>query len=148
MRWLTLVRHAQAAPATAGGRDFDRPLTGAGIAEARQTAAALKPLPPVPDLLLASAAVRTRETATLLQELAFPGVPLVTEPALYGADVDTLQAYLKQLDEKLTHVLLVGHNPGISDLCTRLAAANRATGLGTADWRRFERTAGRWTGLR
>jgi len=148
MRRVTLVRHAQAAGAAASGRDFDRPLTESGAAEARKTAAALLAQRAIPDLLVASAAVRTVQTVTLLQDLAFPGTSLVVEPALYLASADALLDYLRTLDDGLAHVLVVGHNPGISDCCRLLAADGREASLGTAKWRRFERAVDRWADLR
>jgi phosphohistidine phosphatase len=148
MRRVTLVRHAQAAGTAASGKDFDRPLTQSGVAEARSAAAALLAQPLAPDLLVTSAAVRTVQTATLLQDVAFPGTRLVAEPALYLADAGTLLAYLQALDDDLAHVLVVCHNPGISECCSLLAADGRDASLGTAAWRRFERAVDRWADLR
>ena len=148
MRRVTLVRHAQAAGAAPSGRDFDRPLTEFGVTEARRTAAALLAQQGVPDLLVTSPAVRTVQTATLLQELAFPDIPLVVEPALYLASADALLEYLRSLDDDRAHVLVLCHNPGISDCCTRLAADGRETVLGTAAWRHFGRAVDRWVDLR
>jgi len=148
MRRVTLVRHAQAAGTAPSGRDFDRPLTESGVAEAGRTAAALLARRAVPDVLVASAAVRTLQTATLLQDLAFPDTSLVVEPALYLASADALLEYLRTLGDDRAHVLVVCHNPGISDCCTRLAADGRETILGTAAWRQFERAVDRWVDLR
>jgi phosphohistidine phosphatase len=147
MRRVTLLRHAQAAGASAGGRDFDRPLNEAGIAEARAAAVALAAALPVPDLLIASAALRTLRTAQLLHDQVFPATPLQTEPSLYLATAEVLLDYLRHLDDDFTSVLIVGHNPGISDCCTVLAGDSRAVNLGTAAWRTFERPAGRWADL-
>jgi phosphohistidine phosphatase len=147
MRRVTLVRHAQAAGAPAGGRDFDRPLNDPGIAEARAAAMALAAALPVPDLLVASAAVRTLQTARLLHEQVFAATPLVTEQSLYLATAEVLFDYLRGLDDRFTSVLVVGHNPGISDCCALLAGNGRTVNLGTAEWRTFERTAGHWADL-
>jgi phosphohistidine phosphatase len=147
MRRVTLLRHAQAAGAPSGGRDFDRPLNEAGIAEAREAAVALSAALPVPDLLIASAAARTLQTAQLLHDEVFAATPLLTEPALYLATAEVLLDYLRGLDGAFTSVLVVGHNPGISDCCTILAGDGRVVNLGTAAWRTFERPAGRWADL-
>ena len=85
---------------------------------------------------------------TLLQDLAFPGTSLVVEPALYLASADALLDYLRTLDDGLAHVLVVGHNPGISDCCRLLAADGREASLGTAKWRHFDRAVDRWADLR
>ena len=148
MRRVTLVRHAQAAGAAPSGRDFDRPITESGVTEARRTSAALLAQQGGQDLLVTSPAVRTVQTATLLQDLAFPDTSLVVEPALYLASADALLEYLRRLGDDQAHVLIVCHNPGISDCCTRLAADGRETVLGTAAWRHFERAVDRWVDLR
>jgi phosphohistidine phosphatase len=147
VRRVTLVRHAQAAAAAAGGRDLDRPLNDAGIAEARAAAVALAAALPVPDLLLASSAFRTLATAQLLHDQVYRSVPLRAEPQLYLATPAVLQGVLRGLDDACTHVIIVGHNPGISQWCTHLAGDGREVTLGTAAWRSFPCPAGRWVDL-
>lgn len=134
---LTLLRHAAALPAAPGGRDFDRPLSDAGIIEARAAARALAAAVPAPGLIVASPAARTLLTATLVRDQAFGGAQLVAEPLLYLATAETLLDFLGGLGAQHTGVLLVGHNPGLSDCCSRLAEDGQPVGLATADWRSY-----------
>jgi len=147
MRRLTLLRHAEAANA-AGGRDFDRPLSDTGIREARAAAIALAAALPAPDLVVASSALRTMHTARLLRDQAWAEVPIVAELSLYLATADVLFDYLKGLDDGLGNVLIVGHNPGLSQCCARIADDAQDFSLGTGAWRAFERRIDRWADLR
>ena len=135
---LVLLRHGDALPASRGMRDFERPLSDKGLREARAAAQAILPLLPSPDLILASRAVRTTQTAEAVRDTAFAGVPVITEPALYLATSDALLDVLRGLGEGFRSVLLVGHNPGISEACARLAGDGRPLSLPTAGWRCFD----------
>ncbi|HEV7607390.1 MAG TPA: histidine phosphatase family protein, partial [Steroidobacteraceae bacterium] len=59
---LTLIRHANAEQ-DADVRDFERPLSRKGQSEALEMARRFQERSLVPDLIIASAATRTRETA-------------------------------------------------------------------------------------
>ena len=73
-----------------------------------------------PELVLCSSAVRTRETlARVLEALGSPAVEI--EDGLYAAWGDSLAERLRQLSDDVRDVMLVGHNPGLTDLCLLLA---------------------------
>ena len=135
---LVLLRHGEALPSPRGGRDFDRPLSDRGLLEARGAARAIAAVMARPDLILASRALRTTQTAEAVQATAFAGVPVVTEAALYLATAEALLDVLQGLGDGFASVLLVGHNPGISEACARLAGDGRPLSLPTAGWRYFD----------
>lgn len=117
---LTLLRHAKAEPLQSGGQDFDRPLTSRGIEQAAEAAAQLAHLRHPPTLLLSSTARRTRQTAEAVRKaLQLPAQRLVLDDRLYLARVRTLREVLRELGSG-EHVLLVGHNPGLSELARQL----------------------------
>jgi len=121
VRRITLVRHGHAAAHAEGG-DFQRPLDGRGRREVAQTATAIRDRIGAPSLILASSAVRTTQTATILRDrLSTPDttLPLVFERSLYHADWSHLLEVLQASDDTTPHLLLVGHNPGISELALR-----------------------------
>lgn len=122
MKRVTLLRHGHAAPQAEGG-DFFRPLDEFGRAEAARSAAAIAAACGAPDSMLASAAVRTRQTAMIVREHwgAIPesALPLVFERNLYHAEWTSLLQSLQDTAPSVSHLLLVGHNPGISDLALR-----------------------------
>ena len=65
-RQVILVRHAHAEWPNWSGRDFDRPLTPRGEEDAARTAQELRLAGHRPALLLASPALRTRQTARII----------------------------------------------------------------------------------
>lgn len=127
-RVLLLLRHAEAQAAGAGLADFDRVLTERGRDQARQAAKRIIGADLHPDLLLASPAARTRETAGIIA-LGLGGVGrMLLPPALYLAEAPVLLSALQGCDDATHTVLMVGHNPGLSVLARQLAgsAAQRA----------------------
>lgn len=60
-RRLILMRHSESEPAAPGLRDYDRPITAEGAAAAQQVARQLKERGWVPQVVLCSNALRTRQ---------------------------------------------------------------------------------------
>ena len=134
-QWI-LVRHAHAEWPNYAGRDIDRPLTQRGLDEARTTGVALRAARLRPELVMASPACRTRQTAEILcAELQLPQQALCLVDALYNAGPAMLETELRgnQCEGKL--VMLVAHNPGISELARRLANDPLAPAFAPAQWR-------------
>jgi phosphohistidine phosphatase len=73
-----------------------------------------------PELVLCSSATRARETLARVQDaLGLPRIEI--EDGLYAASGDSLTARLRRLSDDVGDVMLVGHNPGLADLCLMLA---------------------------
>jgi phosphohistidine phosphatase len=118
---LTLIRHANAEQ-DADVRDFERPLSRKGRNEAEEMAKRFLERNLIPDLILTSAAVRTRETAdTFARVLAVPARLLQADDALYLADGDHILATIRSMGPRVSHLMLIGHNPGISAAAISLA---------------------------
>lgn len=123
MKRLTLVRHGQAEWKEAAVADFDRPLTRRGLAEAADMARRLRVQEfAAPDLVLTSPAVRAVQTAEVFaRELALPGRLVKRFDALYLAPPDELYAAIRDTGARIGHLLVVGHNPGLSEFAQQLA---------------------------
>ena len=120
-RRLTLVRHATA-DQDSGKRDFERPLTRKGLNEAQEMARRFQERNLVPDLILVSAAVRTRETAdTFVKVLGVASRLLQADDSLYLADGEHILATIRAVGPRVGHLMLIGHNPGISAAAIALA---------------------------
>jgi len=125
MRILTLVRHAKSSWKDAALDDADRPLNKRGKRDAPEMGKRLAKLGAKPSVIISSPAKRARKTAwTIAQALGYPRGKVVERPAVYLATVDDLLAVLRGIDNGIREVILVGHNPGITDL------ANLLTGEG------------------
>lgn len=114
MRELILLRHAHAEPQAGAQSDADRPLSQVGRDEAQAAARWLKEQGLVPDRVLVSPSVRTRETAqAVLDALDLPAPR--EEAAIYDASSGDLMALADQ-HRDATRLLMVGHNPGFEQL--------------------------------
>ncbi|MEV4415482.1 histidine phosphatase family protein [Catellatospora sp. NPDC049609] len=122
-RTLVLLRHAKA-DRPVGLPDTDRPLTDRGHADAAAAGAWLVNQGYVPDLVLCSPARRTRQTwHSVAVALAGAGSPLVHyERPLYEGSPEDLIKLLQSVEPEHRTVLVIGHNPTISQLSERLDA--------------------------
>jgi len=120
MRRLTLVRHARAVAARDSVIDFDRVLSPEGITEAKEMAQRVASRTPRPDLVLSSSAARASHTAALFAQAWEDDPPRIElQSRLYLATPDILLDVIHALADG--DVVIVGHNPGISELARRVA---------------------------
>jgi phosphohistidine phosphatase len=126
MLTLTLFRHAKSSWDRADLTDFDRPLNARGERDAPVMGRYLEEHGLIPDLILCSAARRTRETLDLAWE-NWPVRPHTEySEALYLATQDTLLAILRNVEGNPPRVLMIGHNPGIHAFAMNMAGTGEA----------------------
>jgi phosphohistidine phosphatase len=118
---LYLVRHAIAVDREVfAGPDEARTLTPKGIQKMRAIVRGLDVLQVQLDAIWTSPLVRAVETAELLAELRTFSGQLQTMDALSpGGDFDRLRVSLYE-QRQLARVALVGHEPDLGELATRL----------------------------
>jgi phosphohistidine phosphatase len=106
--------------------DRERPLAKRGRRDAPRIGRWLHDHGYLPDVVVCSAAVRTRQTWKLVApELG--GSPSVTfEPRAYAASALTLLYLVQELPSRYRAALLIAHNPGIAELATSLAENGNA----------------------
>ena len=121
-RSVWVLRHAKAE--AHGPDDHGRALTGRGRRQASEVgdylAGAALPGVQRPRTVLCSSATRARQTAELAVDALGDDVDVRVEPALYGADPDDVLDVLRTLDDTVTSVLVVGHNPTLHELVVLL----------------------------
>ena len=121
MKQLILFRHAKSSWKDERSKDVDRPLAPRGNRDAPRMGKRLKARHAAPDLLLASHAKRALETVKLIaEELGHAPGDLEIDENLYLASPERILAVVAKLDDDLDSVLLVGHNPGLTDLVNHL----------------------------
>ena len=121
MKRLIIVRHAKAAKSGPLGGDVDRPLAPRGEGDAAEMGRRLARWKTHPDALVASPAERTLATARIIaRELDFPWNEIRAEKSAYLADAGTLLEIVRGLGERVEIALLVGHNPGVTELAQKL----------------------------
>ncbi|MEV6634373.1 histidine phosphatase family protein [Actinoplanes sp. NPDC051470] len=124
-RTLVLLRHAKAE--TPGDHlDFDRRLTEKGAADADAAGAWLADEGLAPGLVICSPAARTRQTwhaAAVALAQAAPSAPspeVHYENGLYEGGRTEVIDLLRRVPDDVATVLIVGHNPTMSDVSVLL----------------------------
>jgi phosphohistidine phosphatase len=133
---LTLVRHAKSSWKDSSLSDRDRPLNGRGKRDAPLMASWLAGREPHYDALLSSPAKRARRTSLALCEALFvPKASLIVDDDLYTFDGGRLLDALRRLDPSWQNVLVVGHNPAITEAldCLCDCAIDNVPTCGIAD---------------
>jgi phosphohistidine phosphatase len=152
-RTLVLLRHAKAE--TPGDMlDVDRHLTARGEADAVAAGNWLAEQGLHPDLVLCSPAARTRQTwhgvaVGLGRDTAGAAAPDVRyEPGLYAGGRTEVVDLLRAVPDAVATVLVIGHNPTMSDISLLLRPDGEAddfAGLKTSGIA-VHRTDGSWSG--
>jgi phosphohistidine phosphatase len=120
MKYLFILRHAKAAYMEPNFDDFDRPLATVGTQTISILLDKTKDLTDIPEIVLCSAARRTRETLEGLRG-RLPSFCTVTfDEDLYLASRPQLVAKIHQVDDQYSRLMLVGHNPGLEQLISWL----------------------------
>ncbi len=139
------MRHAHA---DAAAKDRDRPLSATGRREVEIMGQLLKLRGPTPQLVIASDAVRTMETARLLLDIVGIEVPLMAAAELYLTGPDQWLAALRNIDSQVSTVLLVGHNPGVTAFARQLRGGGRPIDeFGPAHMTSFDLPVEQWLGV-
>ncbi|GAB3830381.1 phosphohistidine phosphatase SixA [Hymenobacter jeollabukensis] len=122
MKILYLMRHAKSSWNFDGLSDKERPLNNRGRTDAPQMGQALAERNIQLDLLVSSPAVRALSTAALVaKELNYPPERIQVLDGIYEADLDRLVGIVQELPDDVNSVLLVGHNPTITDTVNYLS---------------------------
>lgn len=129
---LTLVRHAKTEPARPGQEDWDRVLEPRGQRDAPEMARRLQQLGPKPQRILSSPAVRAITTATIMaRELGVSAQKVQQDERLYLASPKDMLAVIRELGERTRHLMVVGHNPGITEFADRISSERSVDNLPT-----------------
>jgi phosphohistidine phosphatase len=129
------VRHAKSDWSDSSLADHDRPLATRGIEALERMRDHLRGSEP-PDLVLCSSARRTLDTLDGIRAALPDGVEVRVEPELYGASASSLIDRLRAIDDGMSSVMLVGHNPGLHDVALELVGGVGEHG-DRAEWKRL-----------
>lgn len=116
MKRLTLLRHAKSDWDDPVARDFDRPLNRRGEKAARLIGHFARAKKLGFDYLVASPAVRVRETLDTFYEGYGEVLEAQWDRRIYLAAAPTLFDVIRDLPERTEHALMAGHNPGLEEL--------------------------------
>lgn len=122
MKELYLLRHAKSDWDDDSISDHERPLNKRGFRDAPAMGKFMKQEGIIPDLVLASTALRAKTTAEqVIKEINGKESEIVFLSTLYLASATEILSQIKKTDESFEKLLLVAHNPGLTVAVNRLA---------------------------
>lgn len=121
MKTLYLVRHAEASAQSLSRADLSRQLSQHGEEEAslmgQRLSQRLKP-----EMMISSHAQRAKTTAKILASLlTYREADILFEERIYEAEPDDLLSVINAVDNKIACLMLVGHNPALTQLVKTFA---------------------------
>ena len=143
MKQIYVLRHAKSSWDNSNLSDFERPLANRGISDAKKMSNFLKDMNIKIDKVLCSNAIRAKETFDLTADgFNFEIDKATYLDKLYFGDTTTIIQDLKELDESLNNILIVGHNPTLhylveiltNESINRFTTCNLATISHDGEW--------------
>jgi phosphohistidine phosphatase len=118
VKTLVVMRHAKAEQS--GPSDFERQLTDRGIVDATEAGQWLASRGVEPDLALVSSSVRTQQTWEACNEGGGWDLEGTPEDSLYEAGTESALDLIRETDDLIRTLVVVGHNPTMASLATLL----------------------------
>ncbi len=127
---LYILRHGKAAERGRRGKDSERALTAEGRRKTARSAEGMKSLGLRFDHVFSSPFLRARETAKIVAGVLDIGSRLeLAERLKPGADLEALMEEIAALKRNEESILLVGHEPMLSELISLLVWGDRAAAV-------------------
>jgi phosphohistidine phosphatase len=132
MRRLTLVRHAKSDWSLPGQQDWDRVINKRGQKDAPEMARRLRARKLRPDLILTSPAVRALSTASIMaRELKVPAGHIAQTRDFTWPTQSHIVEVVRELGGDAKHLMVFGHNPGITECANQLSAGDQIDNMPT-----------------
>ena len=126
MKRVFLMRHGKAEDGF-NKPDYERNLQAKGEKKTTKIAAFLLAQNIKPQLILSSAANRTIQTSEIIaQQLKISEDAIIKTKLLYLASANQMLDEIYALDDHIAEIMIVGHNPGISNLAAYLSNSDIA----------------------
>ena len=123
---LILFRHAKAEQVI-GKPDHERTLTGRGQRDAKAAGAWLHEHELGPELVLCSTATRTRQTWEAAVDGGACGETVEFDDGIYSGGAQTVLQTVRESAGEAQVVMVVGHNPTMAMLASRLSEGDGST---------------------
>jgi len=121
MKTLYLLRHAKSNWGNASISDFERTLNDHGRAVAEDLGKTLKKEGLIPDLVISSPAVRTKQTLICLQKGMEMSLYSQYPKILYLGSEESILSTIRNAANTSDRMMIIGHNPGLHQLAISLA---------------------------
>lgn len=117
MKTLSVLRHAKSSWDYPELADIERPLLNKGVKRTLLICDALKEHNSTPDIIISSPAKRAMETANIIiDKLELSLSNLETNEDFYPGYAKNIVSELKDVSNSIDHLMIVGHNPGLTEL--------------------------------
>jgi phosphohistidine phosphatase len=123
---LHILRHAKSSWGDPDLADHERPLAPRGEKAAVKIAEHVRAAEIAPGLVLSSTALRARQTLAALLPVLPAEAEIQIQDWLYGAGVGDVLTRLREVNEGVGSVLVVGHNPTLHELALALTCREDA----------------------
>ena len=123
MKKLIIIRHCKSSWSNLTLNDFDRPLNNRGIQDGNLMSKELSKKIDNVDLLISSSSKRTRLTADFfIESIKINKISFIDD--LYHSSSENIINKLKKISNTHESIMLIGHNPGLTDLVNKLTSIN------------------------
>jgi phosphohistidine phosphatase len=122
VKTLVVIRHAKSEQS--GPSDFERQLTDRGIVDSAEAGQWLANRGIEPDQALVSAAVRTMQTWEAINEAGGWDLEGTPEDSLYEAGTESALDLIRETEDLIRTLVVVGHNPTMASLAALLDDGN------------------------
>jgi phosphohistidine phosphatase len=120
VKTVLVLRHAKSSWSDPALDDHQRPLNKRGRRDAPRMGKLVRQRGLIPDVVISSDAVRARLTAEAVVEAARYEGEILLDQRLYMSSPADILSLLRTVREKAETVMIVGHNPGLEELVSRL----------------------------
>lgn len=124
MRRLIFMRHAEAQMPQYGKVDKDRSITIEGMQQLDTLRLKLHGKFTGVDYVICSNAKRTRQTLEGIKSLLPANIEIVFDDNLYQSKQETIWDMINAVDNKYKGIILIAHNPGLSQAVQWIAEVN------------------------
>jgi len=122
MKTLYLMRHAKSSRKDGSLEDFDRPLNKRGEHDAPFMGKMMNQKGIILQEIISSPAERALSTARLFcTGIEFPHQNVKIDNNLYASSSSAMLVVIKNVNINVESVLIIGHNPGLTDLSNYLS---------------------------
>jgi len=115
MKSIALLRHAKSSWDNPALADFDRPLSRRGEKAALRIGEEIRRRELRFDSVISSPARRAVDTIRLVEEAYGEPFQIRFEPLLYDSPVSRLMKIVREVDDSVDRLLLVGHSPELQE---------------------------------
>ena len=117
---LSIIRHAKSSWAESVA-DHERSLNTRGNGDSKLMGKFLSAQGITFDQIYCSTARRAQQTLENLNaHLNVENKKIINDESLYLASVSTLVQFIENIPDSFNHVAIIGHNPGLTELCNYL----------------------------